>query len=86
MLVGSRQRTKGMNLTLTLDGTVLKQVCSTKYLSVYLDQHLTWQSHVHYVLGRVRRKLYAINRVKQVYPAIMRLLYQAYILPISGLL
>ena len=49
MLVGSRQRTKGMNLTLTLDGTVLKQVCSTKYLGVYLDQHLTWQSHVDYV-------------------------------------
>jgi len=49
--------TKGMNLTLTLDGTVLKQVCSTKYLGVYLDYHLTWQSHVDYVLGRVRGKL-----------------------------
>jgi len=47
MLVGSRQRTKGMNLTITLNGTVLKHV---KCLGVYLDQHLTWQSHVDYVL------------------------------------
>jgi len=36
MLVGSCQRTKGMNLTLTLNGTVLKQVSSTKYLGVYI--------------------------------------------------
>jgi len=49
MLVGCRQRTKGLNLTLTLDGTALKQVCSTKYLGVYLYQHLTWQAHVDYV-------------------------------------
>jgi len=61
MLVGSRQRTKGLNLT-------LKQV---KYLGAYFDQHLTWQSHVDYVLGRVREKLSAIYRVKQVYRAVI---------------
>ena len=38
--------------------------------------------YVDYVLGKVRGKLYAINRVKQVYPAIMHLVYQVYILPI----
>ena len=40
---------------------VLKQVYSTKYLDVHLDQHLTWQAHVNYVLSRVRWKLFAIN-------------------------
>jgi len=53
MLIGSRQRTGGLDLAITLDGAILKQVCSTKYLGLYLDQHLTWQAHVDYVLDRV---------------------------------
>ena len=61
MHMGSCQRTKGLNLSLTLDGTLLKQVCSTKYLGAFLDQHLIWQVHVDYVLSWVRGKLSAIN-------------------------
>ena len=56
MLIGSRQRTGGLDRVITLDGIVLRQVCSTKYLGVYLDQHLTWQAHVDYVLSSVRDK------------------------------
>ena len=82
MLIGSHQRTIGLNLTLTLDGDILRQVSSTKYLGVYLDQHLTWQAHVDYVLSRVRRKLSAVNRVKLASSNVLQLLYQAYILPI----
>ena len=82
MLIGSRQRTGGLNLTIMLDGAILKQVCSTKYLGVYFDRHLTWQVHVDYVLGRVRRKLFAINRVRPASSRVLQLLYQAYMLPV----
>jgi len=81
MLIGSRQRVSGLSLTITLDGATLKQVCSTKYLGVYLDQHLTWQVHVNYVFNRVRRKLFAMGRVKTS-SQVLQLLYQAYIVPI----
>ena len=54
MLIGSRQRTNGLNVTITWDGVILT-VCSIKYLGVYLDQHVTWQVHVDYVLSRVGR-------------------------------
>ena len=47
----SSQRAQGLDLVLTLDSAILKQVCSTKYVSMYLDQHLTWQAHVDYVLN-----------------------------------
>jgi len=81
MFIGSHQRVSGLNLTITLDGAALKQVCSTKYLDVYLDQHLTWQVHVNYVFNRVRRKLFAIGQVKTS-SQVLQLLYQAYIVPI----
>ena len=47
-----------------------------------MDQHLTWQAHVDYVLSRVRRKLFAVNRVKPASSNVLQLLYRAYILPI----
>ena len=75
MLIGSRQRVGGKTLSLSLNGSVLKQVPSTKYLGVYIDQYLTWQNHIDYVLRRVRGKVYAINRLNPP-PTVKKLLYQ----------
>ena len=46
MLIGSRQRVGGKTLCLSLNGSLLKQVSSTKYLGVCIDQYLTWQNHL----------------------------------------
>ena len=56
MLIGSRQRVGGKTLCLSL-GSLLKQVSSTKYLGVCIDQYLTWQNHIDYVLKTVRGKI-----------------------------
>ena len=81
MLIGSRQRLNGKCLCLLLNGSILKQVSSTKYLGLYIDQHLTWQDQINYVMKRVRGKIYAINRLSPP-PTVRKLLYQAFILPI----
>jgi len=81
MLIGSRQRLEGKSLHLSLNGNVLKQVSSTKYLGLYIDQHLTWQDHIDYIMKRVRGKIYSINRLNPP-PTVRKLLYQAYILPV----
>jgi len=60
----------------------LKQVsiftCSA---GVYIDPHLT-KHYVEYVLWRVHGKLHSINHLKPLTPTVMRLLYQAHVLPI----
>jgi len=63
MLIGSCQRTRELILVITLVSVILKQVCSTKYLGVYLDEHLTWKAHVDYVFNRVKQNLFAINKL-----------------------
>ena len=67
MLIGSRQRTGGKCLHLMLNGDVLRQVSTTKYiyLGVHIDQHLTWNTHITYMLNinRIRSELYCINRL-----------------------
>ena len=75
MLIGSRQRISGKCLNFFLDKSALKQVSCTKYLGVYFDHHLTWESHINYVLQRVRRKLFVINRLRPVAPKVLCLLY-----------
>ena len=81
MLIGSQQRVGSKSLCLSLNGNVLKQVPSAKYLGVYIDQHLTWQSHICHILRRVRGKVYSINRINPP-PMVRKLLYQGYVLPI----
>ena len=63
MLIGSQQRVAGKDLCLSLHDSILKQVSSAKYLGVFIDQHLTWRSHIDYVLRRVRGKIYSINHI-----------------------
>jgi len=70
------------NPKLSLDNVPLKQVSTVWYLGVYIDQHLTWHNHMEYVLRRVRGKLYSLNRLKPLTPTVMKLLYQAHVLPI----
>ena len=82
MLIGTRQRISGKTLHLSLDSLPLQQVSTVRYLGVYIDQHLTWHQHVEYVLRRVRGKLYSINRLKPLTPTVLKLLYQAHVLPI----
>ena len=82
MLIGTRQRTIGKTLNLSLNNDPLKQVSTVRYLGVNIDQHLTWHNHVEYVLRRVRSKLYSLNRLKPLTPTVMKLLYQAHVLPI----
>ena len=81
MLIGTRQRVSGGTLCLSLNDSMLKQVTSTKYLGLFIDQYLTWQNHIDYVLKRVRGKIYSINRLKPP-PTVRKLLYQVYLLPI----
>ena len=82
MLIGSRQRTGGKCLHLMLNGDVLREVSTKKYLGVHIDQHLTWNTHITYMLNRIRSKLYCINRLRPVACKVLRLLYQTYIMPI----
>ena len=75
MLIGSRQRTGGKCLHLRLNGDVLRQLSSIKYLGVHIDQHLTWSTHIDSVLNKVRGKLYCINRLRPISCKVLRLLY-----------
>lgn len=82
MLIGPYQKVKNHSLDVTLNNTKICSVSSTKYLGLHIDCHLNWNIHVNYVLQSVRAKLAAIVRLKPLAPAVITLLYKAYVVPV----
>ena len=48
MLIGSRQRLSALSdtLELSIDNIPIEQVSSVKSLGIYIDENLTWHSHI----------------------------------------
>jgi len=55
------------SLSLSVDGHVLQQVSSIKYLGLCIDQHLTWQNHIDYVSERKDLFNLSPSSVKKLY-------------------
>ena len=49
MIFHPRQKKVNVNVPLTLENTVIKQVMETKFLGVLIDQHLSWKPHIDFV-------------------------------------
>lgn len=69
-------------MNVSIGGNSLTNVDVFKYLGVYVDKHLKWDSHVNYVLNRVWKKLFAIGRLLTLPSKVIVKLYKLFILPI----
>ena len=49
MMFHPRQKKVNVNVPLSLENTVIKQVTETKCLGVLIDQHLSWKPHIDFV-------------------------------------
>ena len=55
MIFHPRQKKVNVNVLLTLENTVIKQVTETKFLGVLIDQHLSWKPHIDFVSKKSRK-------------------------------
>ena len=54
------------NLQLTINNTVIPYVESTKFLGIWIDQHLTWRTHLRKITNRIKTKLCMLQRGKNI--------------------
>jgi len=67
---------------ISINGTLIKQVQSTKFLGVYLDQHLNWTTHIDSIIGKISKTCGILNKLKYRLPmTILLTIYQSLILP-----
>ena len=70
MLIGSRQRLSTLSDTLeiSIDNIPIEQVSSVKSLVIYIDENLTWHSHIDKLCEKIASAIGDIQRVKPFVP------------------
>ena len=82
MLIGSVQKTKDLSLSVTALGEPLANVTKTKYLGVFVDNHLKWDIHINHLKQCISSKIACLKRLFPLPKHIKLLLYRSYILSI----
>ena len=83
MIFHPRQKKVNVNVPLTLDNTVVKQVTETKFLGVLIDQHLSWKPHIDFVSKKKISKSVGIIAKARFYlsPQTLMTLYYSLVYP-----
>ena len=59
-----RQKKVNVNVPLTLENTVIKQVTESKFLGVLIDQHLSWKPHIDFVSKKISKSVGIIAKAR----------------------
>ena len=83
MLVGTKKRLSDSRaLNIKIDDVTIKNVSKQKLLGVYIDENLTWSSHIDHLCSIVSSKISLLRQLATYVPTnVQKLYYQGYILP-----
>ena len=66
MLFGNGPRLElSTSFSVAIDGKELNCTSKYEYLGVILDASLTWNAHVDYLIGKVRKRLAILGRIRK---------------------
>ena len=69
-------------MSLVINGVPITQVITTKFLGVYVDQHLTWKEHIKNISNKIAKNVGIIARSSYLLPQTIRIkLYYSLIFP-----
>ncbi len=67
---------------INIDNVIIPRVASTKFLGVYVDQHLKWNIHIEEISKKISKNIGIIKRISHLLPKqTLKLLYHALIHP-----
>ena len=82
MIFRPRQKTLFITKQIIKENNALGQVDNVKFLGVYIDQHLTWKTHVNFFAAKISKSVGLLYKAKCYLPSKSRLtLYYGLIYP-----
>ena len=82
MIFRPRQKTLPITRQIIIENNVLEEVDNTKFLGVYIDQHLTWKTHVNFIAAKISKSVGLLYKAKYYLPSKSLLtLYYALVYP-----
>ena len=83
VLFGTGSRLANTNLSVNIDGKELTRVAEYKYLGVILDESLSWNAHVNYLISKVSKRLGILGRTRgSISMHTADIIYRSFILPV----
>ena len=80
MIFRPSQKTLPITRQIIIENNVLEQVDNTKFLGVYIDQHLTWKTHLNFIAAKNSKSVELLYKAKYYLPSKSLLtLYYAHI-------
>ena len=64
MIFRPRQQTLPINRQIAIENNVLEQVDNTKFLGVYVDQHLSRKTHVNFIMAKISKPVELLYKAK----------------------
>jgi len=61
------------SLRLILNDVPITQVETTKFLGVYIDQHMTWNDHIKSITAKIAKNIGIMSRISHLLPVDIRL-------------
>ena len=69
------------NIKININGNEIKRVNFTKFLGIYIDEHLSWAQHIEFLSKKIARNVGILSKLKHFLPMyIMNTLYYSLIL------
>ena len=69
MIFRTRQKTLPITRQIIIENNVLEQVDNTKFLGVYIDQHLTQKTHVNFIAAKISKSVGLLYKAKYHLPS-----------------
>ena len=83
VLFGTGSRLATANLSVDIDGKELTRVAEYKYLGVILDESLSWNAHVNYLISKVSKRIGILGRTRRsISMHTAGIIYRSFILPV----
>ena len=77
-------KVEATSFDVSINGRVIKRVLEYKYLGVVLDENISWNSHVKYILRKTSKRVGMLGRIRNnVAMHTADLIYKSFILPIA---
>ena len=70
------------NMTIRLSNQEIQKEDKTKFLGITIDQHLTWKSHIDYIVTKISKIIGTLCRIRFfVNQPLLKVLYNSFICP-----
>ena len=77
-----KKKKNNVDINIKINNCNIAQVCKIKFLGVWMDEQLTWKSHITYISNKISKVIGILRKVRQsVSNKVLRNLYYALVYP-----